>query len=88
MTAYWCDITKKWTHISISGEATLFAPTNEAIDNVVIDPNDLESILTFHALNAAVQSSDITDELKVASVNTAEVRFNIYNASVSDFKNT
>ena len=59
---------------------TLFAPTNNAISNAgeLPEGDELISLLTFHAIDSAVDSSNITDELKVASVNGAEIRFNTY----------
>ena len=61
---------------------TLFAPTNEAIANAGEIPEDeLVPILTFHAIDSAVDSSAIEDELMVSSVNGASIRFNIYDES-------
>jgi uncharacterized surface protein with fasciclin (FAS1) repeats len=68
---------------TLSGEGpfTVFAPTDEAfaalpegtVEGLLADPEALAAILTYHVVPGAVMSTDLTDGMKAATVNGAEV---------------
>ena len=69
------------------GPFTVFAPTNEAfaalpegtLDNLLLPENkdQLVAILTYHVVPGAVKSTDLTAGMSVATVNGANVTFDI-----------
>ncbi len=68
---------------TLSGEGpfTVFAPTDEAfaalpagtVEALIADPAALAAILTYHVVAGKVMSTDLTDGMKAATVNGAEV---------------
>ena len=68
---------------TLSGEGpfTVFAPTDEAfaalpagtVEALLADPAALAAILTYHVVAGKVMSTDLTDGMKAATVNGAEV---------------
>jgi transforming growth factor-beta-induced protein len=65
-----------------SGTFTVFAPTNEAFRNLLatnsawnrvsdIDKATLTSVLTYHVLGIVVKSTDLSNDLYTATINTA-----------------
>lgn len=65
-----------------TGFFTVFVPTNEAIEDLSDDIKSnatlLESILTYHVISGNLSSGDITNDLKQASLNGKNIRFNTY----------
>jgi uncharacterized surface protein with fasciclin (FAS1) repeats len=64
-----------------AGPFTVFAPTDEAfaalpagtVEALLADPAALAAILTYHVIPGAVMSTDLTNDMKAATVNGAEV---------------
>ena len=75
------------------GPFTVFAPTNEAfnqlpagtLENLLKPENkdQLVAILTYHVVPGKVMSSDLSDGLTTATVNGAEVAFEVKDSGVS-----
>lgn len=67
------------------GPFTVFAPTDAAfaalpegtVEGLLADIPALTSILTFHVVPGAVHSADLTDGLTAATVNGAELTFDL-----------
>ena len=63
------------------GPFTVFAPTDEAfaalpagtVEALLADPAALAAILTYHVVAGKVMSTDLTDGMKAATVNGAEI---------------
>ncbi|MGJ3237211.1 MAG: fasciclin domain-containing protein [Anaerolineae bacterium] len=81
---------------TLSGEGpfTVFAPTNEAftaaldelgltLDDVVADVDLLTSILTYHVVSGEVFSGDLSDGMRVTTVNGATFVVNLSDESAS-----
>ena len=74
-----------------SAEYTIFAPTDEAfnelnttyLNNLINnDTTNLTSILTYHVVPGIVYSSDLSDNMTVATVEGSEITVNINNSRV------
>ena len=67
------------------GPFTVFAPTDEAfealpegaLDELLANPEELSSVLTYHVVPGAVMSGDLEDGMTAETVNGAEVEFTI-----------
>lgn len=78
--------------LSGPGPFTVFAPTNEAFENLLnelditaeelLARDDLGSILTFHVIPSAVLSSDLSEEQTVTTVNGEELTITVRNGEV------
>ena len=67
------------------GPFTVFAPTDDAfaalpegtVEGLLADIPTLTSILTFHVVSGAVHAADLSDGMKAATVNGAELTFDL-----------
>ena len=67
------------------GPFTVFAPTDDAfaalpegtVEGLLADIPALTSILTFHVVSGAVHAADLTDGMAAATVNGAELQFDL-----------
>lgn len=63
------------------GPFTVFAPTDEAfaalpegtVEGLLADPDALTAILTYHVVPGKVMSTDLSNDMKAATVNGADV---------------
>ncbi|MFQ1701539.1 fasciclin domain-containing protein [Loktanella agnita] len=63
------------------GPFTVFAPTDEAfaalpagtVDKLLADPEALAAILTYHVVPGKVMSTDLSNDMTAATVNSADV---------------
>jgi len=68
------------------GQITIFAPTNDAFANVpqdvlgnlLTDNAALGDVLKYHVVGSKAMSTDITNEMKVATLQGGKIRLNIY----------
>jgi len=68
------------------GSITIFAPTDDAfaslpaakLGEMLVSKQTNQEILTYHVLSSKAMSTDITDAMKVDSLQGASLRFNIY----------
>lgn len=76
------------TVLSGDGPFTVFAPLNSAFEEIAdvvatLDGNQLSKVLTYHVAAGNVVSGDLSDGLKVATVNTEEFTVNINGSDVT-----
>jgi uncharacterized surface protein with fasciclin (FAS1) repeats len=77
------------TTLSGTGPYTVFAPTNAAFEKVpqetrdeLMSPagqQDLANILTYHVVAGAVKSTDLSDDMKAATVEGSEITVDLDN---------
>uniref|UniRef100_A0A8W8L2G7 FAS1 domain-containing protein n=1 Tax=Magallana gigas TaxID=29159 RepID=A0A8W8L2G7_MAGGI len=71
----------------LSGEYTIFAPTNAAfsklpqsvLDGLQRDTNALANILKYHVVKGSIHKADASNELQLETLAGTKIRFNIYN---------
>uniref|UniRef100_A0A8W8L0B9 FAS1 domain-containing protein n=1 Tax=Magallana gigas TaxID=29159 RepID=A0A8W8L0B9_MAGGI len=71
----------------LSGEYTIFAPTNAAfsklpqsvLDGLQRDTTALANILKYHVVKGSIHKADASNELQLETLAGTKIRFNIYN---------
>ncbi|XP_052722442.1 transforming growth factor-beta-induced protein ig-h3-like [Crassostrea angulata] len=71
----------------LSGEYTIFAPTNAAfsklpqsvLDDLQRDTTALANILKYHVVKGSIHKADASNELQLETLAGTKIRFNIYN---------
>ena len=69
------------------GPFTVFAPTDDAfaklpegtVESLLENPEQLAAILTYHVVAGKVMSGDLTDDMKAATVNGADITIDLDN---------